>query len=77
MTKIERIFHACFTHRHGLTCHELANLVYTDADGGPLGATQSIEVLTHYLNKRYLRPIGWQIAAEHGGHGAKRRLVKL
>ena len=81
MKKIERIFHALFTHRHGLTCDELVNLVYVyvyvDADGGPLAAVKTVQVLVYHLNKHHLRPLGWQIVADHGGYGAKRRLVKL
>ena len=57
MTKLERIFHALFTHRHGLTCDELVNLVYVyvyvyvDADGGPLAAVKTVQVLVYHLNK--------------------------
>lgn len=79
MNITERIFHALFINRNGMTCHELADEVYRDdPEGGPLWAWSSIGVLIHDFNRKTLMPLGFKIASETGSHrGAKRRLVKL
>ena len=77
----ERVFHALFVARErGMTVRELAAYAYADdQDGGPLDAPNSISVLIHHLNRKYLIPRGARIIADsdRGGRYARRKLVML